>query len=293
MIDRARTPSMDVDGEFVRIGAVSYLNSKPLIEGLAELVPRARLILDLPSRLADRLASSELDVALIPSVEAVLDPDYEVVSDACVAARGPVLSVKLYSRVHPGMIRTLALDEGSRTSSALVRIMLAERFGVLPDLQPLPLQLPPRDVQTDALLMIGDRAIPTPSETFHTVWDLGEEWSNWTGLPFVFAMWVTRRGSNLGRVAPALERARDYGVQHIPDIAVREAPQLSLSREVALSYLSRNLHFRLGSAELSGLRLFYDLAARQGFVPPDSSLRSRPSSDRASEPRRAVARVGS
>src|SRR5580692_724187 len=94
----------------LRIGAVSYLNSKPLIEGLAELAPEAELILDYPSRLADRLSDRTLDVALVPSIACLVAPNYEVVSDACVAARGPVLSVKLYFRTAPGAVRRLALD---------------------------------------------------------------------------------------------------------------------------------------------------------------------------------------
>ena len=89
--------------QHLRIGAVNYLNSKPLIEGLAELAPEAELMLDYPSRLADRLSAGTLDVALVPSIACLLEPDYEVVSDACVAARGPVLSVKLYFRKPPAI----------------------------------------------------------------------------------------------------------------------------------------------------------------------------------------------
>src|SRR6266849_6119233 len=123
----------------LRIGAVNYLNSKPLIEGLPELVPEAELVLDFPSRLADRLSEGTLDVALVPSIACLLAPHYEVVSDACVAARGPVLSVKLYFRTEPRHVRRLALDAGSRTSATLARILLAEHHGILPDLEPLPL----------------------------------------------------------------------------------------------------------------------------------------------------------
>ncbi len=94
---------------------------------------------DLPSRLADGLADGQLDVALIPSIEFFQDPAYRIVSDACIACRGPVLSVKLFSRVPAERIRTLALDEGSRTSAALVRILLRERFGIEPQLEPLPI----------------------------------------------------------------------------------------------------------------------------------------------------------
>lgn len=285
MIDRSRRRRRGMPAAPVRIGAVSYLNSKPLIEGLEELAPAAELVLDYPSRLADELAAGRLDVALIPSIEAFGDPDYEIVSDACVASRGPVLSVKLYCRVPPGEIRTLALDQGSRTSAALVRIILAERFGVEPYTRPLPLESDLADSDADAVLLIGDRAIsvgrvsnPSHSparESFQEVWDLGEVWSEWTGLPFVFAMWVTRRGVELGAVESALSEARDQGLERIADIAAREASLLGLSRETAVDYLTQNLHFQLGSAEQTGLRLFYHLAAQHGLAPAGGRVRFR------------------
>jgi chorismate dehydratase len=255
----------------VRIGAVSYLNSKPLIEGLTGFAPSAELVLDVPSRLADGLAAGSLDVALIPSIESFFDPDYVTVSDACVATQGPVMSVKLYSRVPPGSVRTLALDEGSRTSAALVQVLLAEKYGVQPQLSPLPLGSTIEDVATDAVLLIGDRAMHPPRETFHTVWDLGEEWLRWTGLPFVFATWIARQGTGLGDVEPALAQARDLGLSRLHEIAAREAGPLGLTEDVAYRYLSRNLHFRLGSVERSGLKLFRELAARLGLAPNDAS----------------------
>jgi chorismate dehydratase len=111
----------------LRVGAVQYLNTRPLVHGLA--AAGVRLEFDLPSRLADRLAAGTLDVALIPSIEMFRAPSKTIISDACIACRGPVWSVKLFSRVPIGQIRTLALDEGSRTSVALVQILLAERAG--------------------------------------------------------------------------------------------------------------------------------------------------------------------
>jgi chorismate dehydratase len=276
MIDRQRPRRKGTAAPHVRIGAVSYLNSKPLIEGLPELAPQAQLILDYPSRLADELAAGRLDVALIPSIESFGDPDYEIISDACVASRGPVLSVKLYFRKAPGDVRTLALDEGSRTSAALARIMLAERFGVSPVACPLPLGDSTSDTNADAVLLIGDRAMRPPRESFATVWDLGEEWFEWTGLPFVFAMWVTRRGLQLGPIESALSAARDRGLARIDQIAAREAAPLGISQSAARNYLTRNLHFQLGSAERSGLRLFRTLAAQHGLAPESAPMRSRP-----------------
>src|SRR5215467_9259516 len=147
----------------MRIGAVSYLNTKPLVYGLAELAPQHELVFDLPSRLADDLAAGRLDVALIPSIEYFQHPGYTIVSDACIACRGPVRSVKLFSRVPMSSIETLALDEGSRTSVALVRILLNERLGIDPALIPLPIDARPDAIEADALLLIGDRAIQPPS----------------------------------------------------------------------------------------------------------------------------------
>ncbi len=254
----------------MRIGAVSYLNSKPLVEGLADLAPHAEVLLDYPSRLADDLDRGRLDVALIPSVECLGRDDYLIVSDACVATHGPVMSVKLYSRKPLGEVRTLALDEGSRTSAALVRVMLAERYGVRPELRPLPRQSSVVESDADAVLLIGDRAMHEPAERFEVTWDLGEEWLAWTGLPFVFAMWAARESVDVNGTAAALSSARDLGYERIPQIAGREASALGLSTEHAERYLTDNLHFELGSAERNGLRLFHELAAQNGLVGRES-----------------------
>lgn len=260
--------------ERLRIGGVSYLNSKPLLEDLPGLLPEADVRLDFPSRLADDLSAGRLDVALIPSVEYFRGKNYEIVSDACVAARGPVLSVKLYTRKPWGEIRTLALDQGSRTSATLVRILLAERYGVFPDLQPLPLGNTTRDTDADAILLIGDRAMFPPEEKFLATWDLAEEWFEWTGLPFVFAMWVARPNimNHHLDVESALETARDRGVERLEHIAQREAPLLGLPLPMVEKYLKDNLHYRMESAERSGLRWFYELAVRNGLAPQGVDL---------------------
>ena len=256
----------------VRIGAVTYLNSRPLVQHLGRLLPWASISLDYPSRLADQLASGQLDAALIPSVEYFRRPGYEVISDACVAARGEVMSVRLYCRVHPGQIRTLALDEGSRTSAALTRVILAEHFGVFPDSEPLPLEATTADTTADAVLLIGDRAMHAPAERFARVIDLGEFWYEWTGLPFVFAMWVARRDSKTEGLEETLSHARDLGVEDIASIARTEAPRLGLSETTAFTYLTQNLHYHMTSAERSGLRLFCELAAQHHLVNPNVEL---------------------
>ena len=260
-------PHFQSGGRRLRIGAVSYLNSKPLVEGLADLAPQAELWLDFPSRLADQLQRGLIDVGLVPSVATLLNPGYEVVSDACVATRGPVLSVKLYSRVPATKIRRLSLDEGSRTSATLVRILLAERHNVFPQIEKLPLDCTLESSSADAILLIGDRAILPPAERFEFTWDLGEEWTRMTGLPFVFALWASRRGAELDGLEEALSAARDLGVERLDEIARREAPQLGLSEQLTLDYLRDNLYYHLGEAERRGLARFQQLAVKHNLVP--------------------------
>jgi chorismate dehydratase len=258
--------------EKVRIGAVEYLNTRPLVYDLAQIAPEADMVFDLPSRLADRLASGELDVALIPSIEFFQEPAYRIVSDACIACRGPVMSVKLFSRVPAEQIRSLALDEGSRTSAALVQILLKEKFVATPRLEPLPIGATLDDSRADAVLLIGDRAIHSPPGHFAEVWDLGDEWVRWAGLPFVFAMWVARESAELNGVEQALCDARDRGVASLEEIAKREAASKGLTVPQCLSYLRDNLHFYLGPREQEGLAKFRDCAIDLGMCNTTSTL---------------------
>ncbi|HZZ27520.1 MAG TPA: menaquinone biosynthesis protein [Pirellulales bacterium] len=251
----------------LKVGAVNYLNTKPLVYRLQQFAPQVELSFDLPSRLADHLAAGQLDVALIPSIEYFQDPAYSIVSDACIACRGPVLSVKLFCRTPVSEIRTLALDEGSRTSAALIRILLKERFQLEPVCRPLPIGAAWDEANTDAVLLIGDRAIHSPPGRFAEVWDVGDQWCRWVGLPFVFAMWVARQGVSVRELEPALAEARDCGVTNLEQIAEAEAAPLGLTIPQCLAYLRDHLHFYLGPDEIHGLQLFYRKANELGLAP--------------------------
>ena len=261
----------------VRIGAVTYLNARPLTFALPRFTPKAEVIVDLPSRLADGLAAGRLDVALVPSIEYFRNPGYAIVSDACVACDGPVRSVRLYGRRPVEQIRTLALDEGSRASAAMTRILLKERFGLEPELQRLPIGASLEDSSADATMLIGDRGMQPPRGTFEFVWDLGEQWSRWTGLPFVFAMWITRgdvdgHPDRVRGLDEALAAARDEGVARLPEIARLEAPALGIPEAECLSYLRDNLEFRLHQRQRQGLQRFCELAGRHGLAPAGVEL---------------------
>lgn len=249
-----------------RIGAVSYLNSKPLVYGLEEVLTDAEVVYQLPSQLSDRLARKELDIALVPSIELAHHPEWSITSDACIACRGPVLSVKLLFRVPPAEVRSLAVDEGSRTSAIMSQILLAELHGVRADVSVLPIGSDPSSSAADAVLIIGDRAIYSDDTQFTEVWDLGDRWCRWAELPFVFAFWAARSGVPTQTVATALSAARDAGCRQREEISREQALRMSLPRELVAEYLQQNLYFYLGPQELRGLSLFYRKAAELGFI---------------------------
>lgn len=252
----------------LRVGAVNYLNTKPLVEGLTGFAPEIDLSFDLPSRLADRMALGELDVGLIPTIEYLRAGDYGYVPGIAIGSAGPVLSVTLFSRVPWPQIRTVALDVGSRTSAALTEILLRERHGIRPQVEPLPLDVPADDLTTDAVLLIGDRAMKACLPGFEFAYDLGEEWTNWTGLPMVFALWAVRPGVELGATEAAFHRAKAYGLSRAGAIAAREAPVLGVSAAYCRRYFQNIIRYDLGPRELTGLRRFAELADKVGLLSP-------------------------
>ncbi len=251
----------------LRVGAVNYLNSKPLIERLTDFAPSIELSLDLPSRLADRMAAGELDVGLIPVVEFFRGDGYSFVPNIAIASRGPVLSVTLFSKVPWDEIRSVALDEGSRTSAALTRILLQKRYGRSPEFRPLPIDAPAEEAATDAVLLIGDRAMRACLPGFRFAYDLGDEWTTWTGLPMVYAVWAVRGGVELGVAERAFHRAKEYGLSRAGVIAQREAAGLGLDPGYCRRYLANIIRYNLGPDELAGMRKYHELAAELGLVP--------------------------
>ena len=250
----------------LRVGAVNYLNTKPLIERLTDFAPGIELLLDLPSRLADQLAAGDLDVGLIPVVEFFRGDNYTFVPNIAIGSRGPVLSVTLFSKVPWEEIRTVALDEGSRTSAALTRIILEKRYGIEPGIQQLPIDTPADDLTTDAVLLIGDRAMRACLPGYRFAYDLGEEWTAWTGLPMVFAVWAVRSGVDLGEAELAFHKAKEYGLANAGLIAQRESPALGLDPGFCRRYMSNVLRYDLGPVELAGMQKYRELAEGVGVL---------------------------
>lgn len=254
-----------------KIGAVAYLNTKPLIYGLEKRLANAgALSLDLPSRLADDLQAGRLVVALIPSIEFFRHPGYKIISNACIACRGNVRSVKVVFRKPPQEVESIAWDEGSRTSVALAQILLHRRFGIHPETKLFPIADRLESTKSDACLVIGDRAMKIDDSQFHEVWDLGEEWLIDTGLPFVFAMWVARESFHSPDLEAILEECRDDGFAHIDELSTQYCGRYGLTFDECKEYLGHHLQFRLDEKQREGLSLYRELAKEQGLIPDGS-----------------------
>lgn len=173
-----------------------------------------------------------------------------------------------FFRVSPWKTRTLALDEGSRTSASLARILLSERFGITPFSESLAIGSGLEATNADAVLLIGDRAIGSPHERFEAVWDLGNEWVGFSGLPFVFAMWVARQDVETESLAMVLAETRNRGEANLAAIAAAESASHGLTVPQCLTYLRDNLHYHFGPQERLGLSTFYRYSTSLGLGRP-------------------------
>jgi chorismate dehydratase len=180
----------------VRIGAVSYLNARPLVVGLESRRDRFAVRYDLPSTCARLLHSHEIDLGLIPSIEYLRGEGYAIVPDCAVASDGPVASVALFTKVPIEGVRTVALDTSSRTSVALTRVMTAKYFDIAPRFIDEGPDLELMVQRADAALLIGDPALFADHRRMGLdKIDLGQAWKDFTGLPFVYACWTGRPGA--------------------------------------------------------------------------------------------------
>ena len=266
----------------VRISLVDFLNARPLVWGLLHEPPGGVSVShDLPSVCADKLASGEADVGLIPSIEYQRIPDLRVVPGLGIAASSEVRSVLLVSNVSREKIGSVALDSASRTSAALTRILLKRVYGLEPEyrqaaggrreadseanVSPYASRLTPHE-PCDARLIIGDPALKTRLNG-HVVLDLAAEWRAFSGYPFVFAFWAARESIASPELSAFLRRSYESGHGQFGLLVREEAARTGLSEAVVEDYLRHSLHFELTESDLAGLALFYRMAVEEGLIP--------------------------
>ena len=256
----------------LRIGAVSFLNTRPLVHGLASSSPEYSLSFDPPSTLAEKLRLGEIDVGLIPVVEHLRGVGEAIVPGIGIASDGPVRTVKLFSRVPFEALQYVAVDGRSRTSIALLRILLAECHGVTPDFYSFRADLPQMLKTHEAALLIGDDAFPETGAPY--IWDLGQAWKQLTGLPFVYAVWTLNHGVDPDRVTALLGNALSSGLAHLDDIARQYAGTAGLGEAGVRSYLCDTLHYVLSDRDLQGIQTFERWCARYNLVAGTQPVRA-------------------
>jgi chorismate dehydratase len=257
----------------VRLGAVGYLNARPLVFGIED-VPPFTIRYDVPAECARLLHAGAIDLGLIPSIEYLAAPEYRIVPDVAIASFEAVASVALFTGRPVPDIRTVAIDTSSRTSVALFRILCRRAFNITPELAAMPPDLDAMLDRADAALVIGDTALfaERGNRVVDKV-DLGEEWTRLTGLPFVWAFWAGRHGAVHAEEVRLLQRARDEGVRCTDAIARAYFPDQPRRQAAGAQYLRDNIKYRLGEEEREALQRFYRYAAETGVVSAAAALR--------------------
>ena len=252
----------------LRVSAVSYLNTCPLIWGLVHggLGSEINLRFELPAACADSIENGEVAIGLVPAIEAFRQK-LQVVSDVAITSSGPVRSIFLLHRRPVRQIRSIALDSSSRTSVALVRVILAERYQV----RPVAFRADPDPATmldaADSALIIGDPALrlEIPNAGFEIL-DLGEEWQSLTGLPMVYAVWAGKTGSANPATQKLFRDSYEYGKARMDEIIAREAPPRGIAAALARQYLTEHIRYELSPAALAGLREFERLARKHDQI---------------------------
>jgi chorismate dehydratase len=263
----ASTPIVRAAQGPVRLGAVGYLNARPLTWALDRAPDRWRVRYDLPAVCARLLYDDEVDLGLVPSIEYLRSDDYRFVPGVGIGSRGPVASVALFTRRPIADIRHIALDTSSRTSVTLIRVLCQRRYRITPEFVPHGPDLAAMVRDYDAGLLIGDPALEADAAAYGvTKIDLGEEWTEMTGLPFVYAAWTGRSGAIGGQEVRLLQEAQGEGVAAYPAIAAEYANNHGAAPDRALAYLRDNMRYGLGADEQKGLQLFLDYAADLGLA---------------------------
>ncbi len=240
----------------IRVGAVSYLNTKPLLYGItrsAALMEQMELVIDYPSRIANLLKEGKLDIGLVPVAIIPRLKEWHLVGDYCIGAEGPVASVCLFSDVPVDEIDTILLDYQSKTSVALCKVLLKHYWKLNPLLEDAKEDFRNHIRGKTAGVVIGDRALEQRHVSPY-IYDLAEAWITFTGLPFVFAAWIANK--QLPEAFSALfNEANAIGLAHLNDV-IAENPFAAYSLN---KYYTENISYALTDEKRKGMKLFLEM----------------------------------
>jgi chorismate dehydratase len=252
-----------------RISLVHYLNAAPLgwaflhgpYRDCFEVIPAS------PANCADQLLLGEVDIGVIPSIEYQRIPNLQIVPGISISSLEKVRSLLLIMPKGKKTVHSVALDNCSRTTVALAKILLQETMGLHPEFVSHPPDINRMLDRCDAALLIGDAALQIDLEDYHTT-DLVEAWVRWQNKPFVCAFWACRKDAVLPPdINSIFLEVRDWGLKHFRDIAIAYAETLNLPAPFLENYLAQNIDYSLSSAHIEGLLEFYNQAHKLGLIP--------------------------
>ena len=243
--------------EKIKVGAVSYLNTKPLIYGFEQgmMSDEIELVMHYPSRIATMLVNDEIDVGLVPVTVIPELKEHHLISDFCIGCDGEVASVGLFSDVPLNKVERVLLDYQSHASTELLKILIDEYWRIDPVTEMTSDDYREKIKNTTAGLVIGDRAFEQRKVSSH-MYDLGLEWKNFTGLPFVFATWISNKDLNPSFIE-SFNKANFAGLQSIDEIVHKNPfPLFDLK-----TYYRSHIQYTLDENKKRGMSLFLNKCA--------------------------------
>jgi chorismate dehydratase len=233
---------------------VSYLNAKPLVYGFEQglMKDEVTFVYDYPAKIATALLNDEIDIGLIPIAIIPEMKEYYIIGNHCISSEGEVASVCLFSEVPLQEIKTVLLDYQSRTSVRLAQILMKEYWKINPEIKNASHDFRSEIKGTTAAVVIGDRALEQRKISAYQ-YDLGLAWKEFTGMPFVFAAWISNKPLNKEFIA-AFDKANEFGLQHIDEV-VRLNPYSAFSLK---KYYTDHIKFRMDAVKLQTIALFLE-----------------------------------
>ncbi len=239
----------------IKISAVSYTNTKPFLYGLqhTDIINKIDLSLDIPADCAQKLIDNKVDIGLIPVAATLNIPEWHIVSDYCIGAVGAVNSVFIFSNCEIHDIKTLQLDPESRSSNNLARVLLKNYWKLSPELVTDAPDYSSSTNKNTAFVQIGDRTFGKTGD-YPYVYDLAEEWQKFTGLPFVFAAWISNKPIP-AKFIEEFNTSLKYGLDHRVQLFAELPPRPDFDIQ---DYLMHKIDFQLTEAKKQALFLFLD-----------------------------------
>ncbi len=262
-----------MDMNLPRVSVVRYLNTVPLVWGMlrGEQQGKYELSFTTPAGCANAVQRGEAEVGIIPSIEYQRIDHAEILTGISIASKEEAKSVLLLSKVPIEKIQNVVVDNSSRSSAALLRILMRKFYSRWINVTPAAPKPEAMLGRAEAALVIGDPALTFDGQV-PEVYDLAAEWKKFTGLPFVFAFWVGRESANISKFKKDFEDSREYGLAHIDEIAEEYSLKLNMLPAGVKAYLTRNMDYSLDEENRQGLRLFYKLAREVGIIPIEKDM---------------------